>query len=59
LKAVEANARIDRQRRQKERERVEAAKRERASHFLGTRVSAPGPSPEPDWASMPSSPDDE
>ena len=44
---IAANAEVDRQKRQAERERVEAAKRQRASEYLGPRVSAPGAAPAP------------
>jgi hypothetical protein len=57
LEAIAGNAAIDRQKRQAERERVEAAKRRRANVYSGIRVSEPGETP-PDWMGMPSSGDE-
>jgi hypothetical protein len=58
MRVIRANSEVDRQRRQAERERVEAAKRQRANVYSGIQVSAPGETP-PDWLNMPSSRDDE
>jgi hypothetical protein len=58
LSAAAGNAEVDRQKRQAQRERAEAARRERDSQYLGVRVSAPGKAPEP-WADLPSEGDDE
>jgi hypothetical protein len=57
LSAIEANARNDRERRQAERERAEAGRRQRERAIFGTRVSAPGATPEP-WMDLPSSGDE-
>jgi hypothetical protein len=56
-RAMEANAEIDRRKRQAERERAEAGRRQRASVYSGSVVSAPG-EPQPDWVDMPSEEDE-